>query len=409
MPAYAQALKIVQHLVSSGHTAYFAGGWVRDYVMKHPSDDIDIATSASPAEILDLFPYTIAVGIQFGVVIVLIDGHPFEVATFRKDIEYIDGRKPAQIEQASPRVDALRRDFTINGMFYDPLEDKIHDYVGGMEDIERGVIRAIGNPFDRFFEDRLRMVRAFRFSARFDFHIEQETEQAILENAARLFPAVAMERIWQEFCKMAAYPHFDRALLGMHRLKLLQVIFPELDALPMHELERRVAPVKQYLKNTPQSFFLKELFPEISSEELFNLGKYLKLSNRDIEQLVFFAAHFPYDLTLSRVAGAEFYAHPDSEICLNAYAARLSSEEANRFFEKHEARREELSAHIDRIKNKTPLLTSKHLIECGIAPGVAMGKLLKEAFRLSIELNLNAKEEVLHQLKQTPLWSSCVK
>src|SRR5437868_188075 len=119
---FIQAKNIVAKLVRAGYIAYFAGGWVRDYVMEHPSEDIDIATNASPAEVMDLFPHTIFVGLAFGVVIVVIEGHQFEVATFRKDLRYLDGRHPQGIEMSTPLEDALRRDFTINGMFYDPLE-----------------------------------------------------------------------------------------------------------------------------------------------------------------------------------------------------------------------------------------------------------------------------------------------
>ena len=138
MDAQAHATEIVKKLNKAGYIAYFAGGWVRDHVMKHPSSDIDIATNAPPEKILDLFPRTILVGLAFGVVIVSVNGHQFEVSTFRKDIGYADGRKPLKIELATPQEDAQRRDFTINGMFYDPQEETIYDYVHGVEDIKRG-------------------------------------------------------------------------------------------------------------------------------------------------------------------------------------------------------------------------------------------------------------------------------
>ena len=156
---------------------------MRNTLIGQPVDDIDIATSASPEEILDLFPNTLVVGIAFGVVIVQMEGHAFEVATFRKDIEYENGRTPSRIEWCAPREDALRRDFTINGMFYDPLEHKVFDYVGGVDDIKKRVIRTIGDPYERFREDRLRMVRAFRFSLRFGFVIDKLTQEAIRANA----------------------------------------------------------------------------------------------------------------------------------------------------------------------------------------------------------------------------------
>ena len=171
------ATAIVRKLVAAGYTAYFAGGWVRDYLMGHPSEDIDLATDAPPEKIIDLFPKTLLVGVAFGVVVVIVDGHQFEVATFRRDIDYADGRKPSKIELSTAEEDAFRRDFTINGMFYDPLTNQILDYVGGQEDLKKKIIRAIGNPHKRIQEDRLRMIRAVRLSCRFDFQIEEKTKE----------------------------------------------------------------------------------------------------------------------------------------------------------------------------------------------------------------------------------------
>ena len=171
MDACQIATSIVKKLQDAGYLAYFAGGWVRDFILKKPSDDIDIATSASVDEVQRLFPKTIPVGVAFGIVIVVQDNHQFEVATFRKDRGYVDGRRPVGIDPASPEEDAQRRDFTINGMFYDPIQDKIFDYVDGMKDLKKGIIRAIGDPNARFLEDRLRMMRAVRYSTRFDFPI----------------------------------------------------------------------------------------------------------------------------------------------------------------------------------------------------------------------------------------------
>lgn len=394
---HSHAIDIVTKLVAHGHTAYFAGGWVRDFVMKHPSDDIDIATSASPAQILDLFPRTLLVGLQFGVVIVLIDGHPYEVATFRKDLEYVNGRTPKQIEPASPKVDAQRRDFTINGMYYDPLEDKIHDYVGGMEDIERRVIRAIGNPYQRFFEDRLRMVRAFRFASRFDFHIDRDTEEAIRENAAGLFPSVAMERIWQEFSKMGAYPRFDRALLGMHRLSLLPVIFPDLASIPLHEMEQRVAPLKNYPENAPKALFLHELFPQSSRDDLVDLCRYLKISNQETDDLIFYVQNLPFDLSLSRYESTRFYADSRSDLALMIYASRLDKPDP--FLKAHQKKRDALAWHIDRIQRKAPVVSSKDLFEVGVPKGIQMGVLLKEAEKIAIEQDIKEAKTVLKILK----------
>jgi len=197
----ALALSICQTLHEKGYIAYFAGGYVRDMILEIPSDDIDIATDASPDVIQSLFSRTIPLGIAFGIVVVILKKESFEVATFRKDLKYKDGRRPEEVAFCSPKEDADRRDFTINGLFYDPFKKEILDYVGGKEDIKEKIIRAIGDPFVRFEEDKLRLIRACRFAARFDFKIDSHTQQAMLAEAPSLFPSVSIERITQELKK----------------------------------------------------------------------------------------------------------------------------------------------------------------------------------------------------------------
>lgn len=400
MPIHSHALEIVQTLNRAGHIAYFAGGWVRDYLMDHPSDDIDIATSASPQQILDLFPRTILVGLQFGVVIVPIDGHQYEVSSFRKDFDYTDGRKPGRIELTTPEEDAKRRDFTINGMFYDPIDDKIMDYVGGAEDIKKGVVRAIGNPDERFYEDRLRMIRACRFAARFDFHIDLETQEAIKNNALGLFPSVAMERVWQEFCKMNAYPRFERALVELHRFGLLQILFPELHVKKLKELEELVKPIANYPKGCPTLFFLSELFQDISITEIVDLSRYLKAPNKEIELLTFYLETRPFSLEKSPSALARFYAHPQSTLCLEVFAARMDPVARQEFLSLHEKRRKELSKQIERLLNKTPVLTSNFLKAKGILPGIHMGNLLKRGEEISMNENIEDPEFLFKRVQE---------
>lgn len=394
---HSHAVDIVTKLVQEGHTAYFAGGWVRDFLMGHPSDDIDIATSATPQQILDLFPRTILVGLQFGVVIVSVDGHQYEVATFRKDINYTNGRKPEKIELSTAAEDAKRRDFTINGMFYDPLEDQIHDYVGGKEDLEKGIIRAIGNPDERFFEDRLRMLRAIRFAARFQFHIDSETEEAIQSNAPLLFPAVAMERIWQEFNKMRAYPHFERALHELHRFGLLQIIFPTLPVKRLKELEEILKPVSHYPQEAPTCFFLQELFSHVSDDELITVCKVLKVCNRDIELLLFYRSHLPFDETIPHQL-ARFYAHPDSSICLQVFAARLNPNEREQFLQKHMEKKRGLTPFINRILTKKPVLNAAYLMQKGMKPGKEMGEFLNQAEEVSVDRAIEDPDELYRQM-----------
>src|SRR5262247_4478238 len=158
------AHKVAARLRERGHIAYFAGGCVRDMVRGLPPKDYDIATDARPEVVQTLFPRTYAIGAHFGVIIVLEDDFQFEVASFRSDEAYIDGRHPTAVHFSSPEEDARRRDFTINGMFYDPVAEKVIDFVGGRADIAAKLVRAIGDPARRFAEDRLRMLRALRFA-----------------------------------------------------------------------------------------------------------------------------------------------------------------------------------------------------------------------------------------------------
>jgi poly(A) polymerase len=412
MPTRHIATSIVKKLSDAGHIAYFAGGWVRDFLMQYPSDDIDIATSASVEQIQSLFPKTIPVGVAFGIVIVVQENHQFEVATFRKERDYVDGRRPTHIEPTTPEEDALRRDFTINGMFFDPIHNKLLDYVGGQEDIRRGIIRAIGDPHQRFLEDRLRMMRAVRYSTRFGFPIDTDTEQAILSHAASLLPSVAMERIWQEFKKMSQFAHFDKGLATLHKLNLLPTIFPALKSIPLEEIQKRLSLIESFPKGSPPIAELLELFPADSLEFLLELCDYLKLSKAEKDFVRFF--HYAKTMLnmpvewLSRlelVEWAHFYAHPHCDLCLQIHAVHLPKEQQAGFLSSHTERKKILSTSIERIRSKNPIIKSEHLTQEGIQPGIRMGRLLREAERIAVNEQLEEKEQVLKKLKETKLWS----
>jgi poly(A) polymerase len=199
---FKKASSIIAQLANAGHEAMLAGGCVRDALLARNVQDFDIATSAAPDEIEAIFAgNTIPVGKSFGVIMVVYEGSPFQVATFRSDGNYSDGRRPDTVQFTDAKLDAERRDFTINGLFYDPLKKALIDYVGGVEDLEQGVIRAIGNPGARFREDHLRILRGIRFASVLNFTIESHTYDAMLEYAS-LLPAVSMERIGEEFSRI---------------------------------------------------------------------------------------------------------------------------------------------------------------------------------------------------------------
>ncbi|MGH7783995.1 MAG: CCA tRNA nucleotidyltransferase, partial [Candidatus Binatia bacterium] len=174
-----RAVAIVKRLREQGYESYLAGGCVRDFLLNKTPQDYDIATTAKPDDIQRIFPHTIPVGAQFGVMLVIIEGQPFEVVTFRFDGPYLDGRRPSHVRYGTLEEDILRRDFTINGMIYDPIDDRIIDIVDGKKDLDRRCIRAIGNPYQRFEEDRLRMIRAIRFAASLNFSIDAATFAAL--------------------------------------------------------------------------------------------------------------------------------------------------------------------------------------------------------------------------------------
>jgi poly(A) polymerase len=246
------ATTIIQTLRQQGFQAYLVGGCVRDLLLQREPKDYDIATSATPTQVMDVFPDTYAVGAQFGVVLVphypvtsvppvvepsaealpnVKGSHAVEVATFRSDHGYSDGRRPDEVRfTEDPREDVARRDFTINGMMLDPASGEVLDFVGGRNDLEAGIVRAIGDPAQRFAEDKLRMLRAVRFAARFQYEIEAETLAAI-QQLAHEIQAVSRERVRDELTRMLTEGHARRAFLLLDECGLLQEVLPEITAM----------------------------------------------------------------------------------------------------------------------------------------------------------------------------------
>jgi poly(A) polymerase len=235
------ATSIIQRLREQGHKAYLVGGCVRDLLLQREPADFDVATSAIPAQVMDIFPDTYAVGERFGVVLVAMpeqeragDGsaaQTVEVATFRSDRGYSDGRHPDEVRfSLDPQEDAARRDFTINGMMLDPVSEQVIDFVGGRRDLEAKLIRAIGEPERRLAEDKLRMLRAVRFAARFEYEIEADTLAAIRRHA-REIELVSRERVRNELTKMLTEGRGRRAFLLLDESGLLKEVLPEISAM----------------------------------------------------------------------------------------------------------------------------------------------------------------------------------
>lgn len=224
------AISIVRRLQNAGHEAYFVGGCVRDLLRGAEPGDYDIVTSAKPDEVYPLFSRTVPVGMRFGVVIVVEEGHNYEVATFRSEKDYGDGRRPSHVEFTTAEDDIRRRDFTVNALLMDPLAGSIIDYVGGKEDIKRRLIRTIGSAQERFAEDHLRMLRAVRFAANLGYEIDIETLDAIKLNAPAIH-RISAERIRDELTKLITRGGARRGMEILAETGLLAEILPEVDAL----------------------------------------------------------------------------------------------------------------------------------------------------------------------------------
>ena len=399
MEEHPQARFIVETLAKEGFIAYYAGGWVRDFLLKHPSDDIDIATNAPPETVQTLFPHTVPIGIAFGIILVIIDGREYEVATFRQDLDYKDGRRPSRIEFTSAIEDAKRRDFTINGMFYDPLTGKIFDYVEGRLDLEKKIIRAIGNPHERIKEDRLRMIRAARLACRFGFTIEPETHRAICAHAEELFPSVAVERIWQEFTKGHAFGKLGAMLLKLHEFGLLGSIFPTLKKRPLSEIKALLEPAEHYPRQAPVIATLLALFPDCTREEAMQLAVRFKLSKAD-QQFVSYLIHLQKLNRLPSVDLCEWaHAYADSAADMVFQILAAHTKDPAHFMQPHKARMQKLHPFIERIQRQDPVVKSGDLMQAGVSPGKSMGLLLREAEKISINEGLEDPKVIIQRLK----------
>ncbi len=267
--------EIVQTLRENGHEAYFVGGCVRDMVMGIEPADYDIATSARPEAVIEIFPRTEPVGVQYGVVLVLSGGVGFEVATFRSDDVYVDGRRPSGVVFTTSKEDVLRRDFTINGLLYDPIESEVIDHVDGMADIERRVVRAIGNPRARFEEDKLRILRAIRFAARPGFSIEDETWVGVRTMAAKI-NQVSAERIRDELLKILVEGGPARGIGMLEESGLRAAILPELI------WTDHIHQCLELIEGRPEAgFAMALLLHECSLKDVDRIVRRLKLSNAD--------------------------------------------------------------------------------------------------------------------------------
>ncbi|MBX6687335.1 CCA tRNA nucleotidyltransferase [Chlamydia gallinacea] len=401
------AKKVLSRLRNAGYQAYFVGGCVRDMLMGKPIQDIDIATNASPVIVSTIFPNTLALGAAFGIIVVKEDGRLFEVASFRSDGNYEDGRHPQHVVFSSMKEDVLRRDFTINGMYYDPFEEKLFDLVEGQKDIEKRVIRAIGHPKLRFSEDKLRILRAIRFSSSLGFALDPATERAIIKEAPTLIHSVSPERIWQELKKMLNKQPHD-ALLLLIKLKVITVIFPELRDVPYGLLRANIEFSKKLNpKDFPEILFLLPLFQGVSEEAAYVAFSRLRVSNKELQFIELWYKALPQfqNIQNNRVFWAHFLASPTANLLLTLFSAmQKDPSKQQHFISRVQDLENRLEKFILRIKNSSPLVSAADLISQGIAPGRLLGDLLKEAETLSIEHDCLDKDKILSLLKEKGFW-----
>lgn len=284
------ALKILEKLRQKSKIAYFAGGVVRDLILNQDYKDIDIATDAKPDEVVGMFRKCVLVGKQFGVIRVIYYGIELEITTFRKDIDYIDGRHPDSVDWTDAEGDARRRDFTINALFYDAVSEQVIDYVNGMSDINDRIIRAVGNPKERFNEDKLRILRCLRFSVRLNFKIEKNTFEAIKLFSDRI-KEVSFERIRDELKLILTGNNPDTAIRLMSKTNILKEILPEVENLKGVEQPKEFHPEGDVFEHTMLMLTLMEkptwtlamgvLLHDIGKPETYTVADRIRFNEHD--------------------------------------------------------------------------------------------------------------------------------
>ncbi len=430
------AEEIVQKLKSAGFETYFVGGCVRDFVRGIVPGDYDIVTSALPEQIIGLFNHTVAIGAKFGVIAVIEEETTYEVATFRRDDDYEDGRRPVKIHYSSAREDVLRRDFTINGLLMDPANGQIIDYVEGRADIEKKIVRTIGNPETRFSEDYLRMLRAVRFAGNLNYDIEERTKQAIKNNCA-LIKKISAERIQEELTKIITREGSRRCFELMSETGILPQILPEIENLIGVDQPPRFHPEGDVWQHTLK---MLELLPKEEDGQankilawaalLHDVGK--ALTRTEDEKGVHFYGHVQRGeeiadnimkrLKLSRVQREtvidlihyhmvfmnvhkmrpgrlkRFLRKPNFDLHLELHS--LDCLASHGMLDNYEFCKDKLQElDIDDL-HPARLLTGNDLIDLGYAPGEKMGRILQKLENEQLEGKINTKDEAIIFVKE---------
>ncbi len=425
-PARERALRVVRRLRGAGHEALFAGGAVRDRLLGRTPRDYDVATSARPEEVRSLFSSTVPVGERFGVVLVLVEGEPVEVATFRRDLRPGDGRRPAEVAYTEdPREDARRRDFTVNALFEDPETGQLLDVVGGRADLRARRVRAVGDPRVRFREDRLRMLRAVRLAAQLDFSIEEETFAAVREEA-REISVVSGERIRDELLLILTGPAPGKGLRLLREGRLLKEILPEVEEMagvpqppefhPEGDVFEHTCRVLEHLDSPSPVLALGALLHDVGkpptlavrerirfdghaargAEMAAGICRRLRLSRRETEEVVELVRDHLRFMEVRRMREARlrrFLTGPLAEEHLALHRADCLASHGDlgnwEFCRRRRAR--------DLAEPPPPprLVTGRDLIEMGLTPGPRFAEILGEVEDRCLEGRLSGREEAL--------------
>jgi poly(A) polymerase len=428
----AGATGLAKRLAGAGFQAFWVGGCVRDARLGQAPSDYDIATDATPEEVEQLFRKTIPVGKQFGVIMVLEAGHEYQVATFRAEGDYTDGRRPGSVRFTDAREDALRRDFTINGMFYDPLVDELHDWVGGQADLDARRIRTIGDPAKRFGEDRLRLLRAVRFAAQLGFAIEPETFAAVQQHAVAIRD-VSAERIRDELLKLFRPPHAARGLDLLHESRLLPEVLQELAAtigceqppeyhpegdvfthirlmlshLPddagttliwsvlMHDIAK---PVTQSRDEGRIRFLGHEKTGASMTLEIMNRLRFPKAESAAVKTCVRHHMQLKDAQQMRRATLRKLFLRPTLPVELALH--RLDSLASTGKLENFEFLEAKFAEFQNQPELQKPLVDGADLIALGQAPGAKLGKLLSDIRNRQLAGELTTREQALAWVRE---------
>jgi poly(A) polymerase len=385
------AIEIIRRLQQNGFQALLAGGCVRDMLLGRPAKDYDVATDARPTDVTRLFRRTLEVGAKFGVVVVLLGDEQVEVATFRREGGYEDGRHPTEVRFTSAAQDASRRDFTINGMFYDPLQEQVIDYVGGQADLVRRILRTIGDPQERFSEDYLRMLRAVRFSTQLGFAVDPETYGAVQRNAASI-ARTSGERIAVELEGTLTDPNRAAGAAMLAETGLAQAIFPGFAG---ERAERAVGVLSRLRKNVDFPLALAAFFAGSPTDFAMERCEILKLSRKQARHIEFLLAQ------RGRLLDAEMSLAQLKKLLAEPHFWDLY--ELERAIQKAAGAKKGL-ASLGRLRKRIrdlgdidvrpkPLLDGHALMHLGAAPGPALGQLAQELYAAQLEGEVQTKEQ----------------